>query len=150
MNRTIFRTVRLLLILLIPATMVPGVAAKGGGSAYQTGFIRWRATDNNGFADWTLSGVSINAGGELEFQQATASAGLDPYAPGAYSGGNYYNGSSFFVGEATSPVITSAFNYQEAIASWNASTPAGSWAVRRSRRSSRSTRLTASATSALR
>ena len=126
MNRTVFRTVRLLLILLIPATVVPGVAAKGGGSTYQTGFIRWRAADN-GFADWTLSGVGINASGELEFQQATASAGTDPFAPGAYSGGNYYNGSSFFVGEATSPVITTPFNYQEAIASWNASTPAGSW-----------------------
>lgn len=126
MNRTIFRTVRLLLILLIPATVVPGVAAKGGGSTYQTGFIRWRAADN-GFSGWTLSGVGINASGELEFQQATASAGMDPYAPGAYSGGNYYNGGSFFVGEATSPVITSPFNYKEAIASWNASTPAGSW-----------------------
>jgi len=126
MNRTIFRTVRLLLILLIPATVVPGVAAKGGGSTYQTGFIRWRAADN-GFADWTLSGVGLNASGELEFQQATASAGTDPFAPGAYSGGNYYNGSSFFVGEATSPIITTPFNYKEAIASWNASTPAGSW-----------------------
>ena len=126
MNRTIFRTVRLLLILLIPATVVPGVAAKGGGSTYQTGFIRWRAADN-GFSGWTLSGVGINASGELEFQQATASAGMDPYAPGAYSGGNYYNGGSFFVGEATSPVMTSPFNYKEAIASWNASTPAGSW-----------------------
>ena len=126
MNRTVFRTVRLLLILLIPTTVVPGVAAKGGGSTYQTGFIRWRAADN-GFADWTLSGVGLNASGELEFQQATASAGTDPFAPGAYSGGNYYNGSSFFVGEATSPVITTPFNYKEAIASWNASTPAGSW-----------------------
>ena len=126
MNRTIFRTVRLLLILLIPATMVPSVAAKGGGSTYQTGFIRWRAA-NNGFAGWALSGVSIKASGELEFQPATASAGTDPYAPGMYSGRNYYNGGPFFVGEATSPIITTAFDYKEAIASWNAVTPAGSW-----------------------
>ena len=125
MNRTIFRTVRLLLILLIPATMVPAVAAKGG-STYQTGFIRWRAADH-GFAGWSLSGVSINASGELEFQQSTASTGTDPYTPGAYSGGNYYNGGPFVVGEATSPVITTAFNYKEAIASWNTVTPPGSW-----------------------
>jgi len=31
------------------------------------------------------------------------------------------------VGEATSPEITTTFNYQEAIASWNATTPAGTW-----------------------
>lgn len=127
MKRTIFSTVRLLLILLILATLVPMAAAKAaGGGAYQTGFTRWRAA-NNAFTGWTLSGVRINASGELEFQQTTATAGTDPYAPGAYSGGNYYNGGSFFVGEATSPIIATAFNYKEAIASWNAVTPAGSW-----------------------
>ena len=31
------------------------------------------------------------------------------------------------MGEAISPEITTTFNYKEAIASWNASTPAGSW-----------------------
>ncbi|HKY53920.1 MAG TPA: peptidase C39 family protein [Anaerolineales bacterium] len=31
------------------------------------------------------------------------------------------------MGEATSPEITTEFNYKEAIASWNASTPSGSW-----------------------
>jgi len=108
------------------ATLVPAAAAKSGGSGYQTGFIRWRAA-NNGFTGWTLSGVQLNANHELEFQQATATSGTDSYAPGAYNGGNYYNGGSFLVGEATSPVITTPFNYEEAIASWNATTPAGSW-----------------------
>lgn len=127
MKRTIFSTVRLLLILLILATLVPTAAAKAAnGGTFQTGFTRWRAADN-AFATWTLSGVRINASGELEFQQSTATAGTDPYAPGTYSGGNYYNGGSFFVGEATSPIITTAFNYKEAIASWNAVTPTGSW-----------------------
>src|SRR5260221_9622162 len=126
MKRKIFSTVSLSLTLLILATLVPSVAAKSGGSSYQTGFIRWRAADN-AFTDWILSGVSINASGELEFQQAGASAETDPYLPGAYKDGNYYNGGSFFVGEATSPIITTAFNYKEAIASWNATTPAGSW-----------------------
>ncbi len=97
MKRTIFGTVRLLVILLVIATLVPSAAAKGGGgqaAPYQTGFIRWRAADNS-FAAWTLSGVRINASGGLEFQQSTATAGTDPYAPGAYSGGNYYNGVHF-------------------------------------------------------
>jgi hypothetical protein len=73
-----------------------------------------------------LDGVKLNAGA-LEFDLESASSGTDPFAVGAYSGGNYYNGGSFFVGEATSPEITTNFNYKEAIASWNASTPAGSW-----------------------
>ncbi|HEY3476071.1 MAG TPA: peptidase C39 family protein, partial [Anaerolineales bacterium] len=103
---------------------VSSVSAKGE-TAYQTGFVRWRAADN-GFAGWTLSGVRLN-GGALEFDSATASTGSDPYAAGTYNGGNYYNGGSFFVGEATSPEITTAFTYKEAIASWNATTPAGSW-----------------------
>jgi len=96
-----------------------------GEGEYQTGFIRWRAAED-GFSGWALNGVKRSAG-TLEFDSATATAGNDPYAAGAYNGGNYYNGGSFFVGEATSPEITTAFNYREAIASWNASTPAGSW-----------------------
>jgi peptidase C39-like protein len=116
-------------IALISATllsMLAATSAKGSGvSGYQTGFTRWRAADN-GFSGWTLNGTKLNAGA-LQFDAATATAGTDPYAAGTYNGGNYYNGGSFLVGEATSPVITSAFNYKEAIASWNAATPAGSW-----------------------
>lgn len=102
------------------------VSAKNNGDlGYQTGFVRWRGADH-GFNSWTLSGVKLNAG-TPQFDAGTASAGTDPFAAGAYNGGNYYNGGSFFVGEATSPEVTTAFNYQEAIASWNASTPPGSW-----------------------
>lgn len=93
---------------------------------YQTGSIRWRAADN-GFSDWSLNGVNLNKSGELEFDPATAQAESDPYAPGTYHEGNYYNGDSFFVGEAISPEISTPFHYRDAIASWNASTPAGSW-----------------------
>ena len=103
---------------------VSSVSTKGD-IGYQTGFIRWRAVDN-GFSGWTLRGVKHNAG-SLEFDSATAIEGHDPYAAGTYHGRNYYNGGSFFLGEATSPVITTAFEFAEAIASWNASTPAGSW-----------------------
>jgi len=129
-NRKLFGSARLVLILLMIATMVPAVAAQGGEvrvSSYQTGFVRWRAADG-GFTGWSLNGVQINTSGELEFQQSTALTGTDPYAPGAYNGRNYYNGGSFLVGETTSPVITTtAFSYKEAIASWNAVTPVGSW-----------------------
>lgn len=125
LNR-IFALARIALIGVLMLNTVSSVSAKGkDDSTYQTGFIRWRAAEN-GFAGWTLSGVKLNAGA-LEFDPATATPGTDPYAPGAYNEGNYYNGGAFLVGEATGPEITAAFDYKQAIASWNASTPAGSW-----------------------
>ncbi|MEO8357803.1 MAG: peptidase C39 family protein [Chloroflexota bacterium] len=127
MKNKILAFARITLVSVIMLSMVSSVSAKGkGDGAYQTGFTRWRAADN-GFGGWSLNGVKLNAGGALEFNSATAGTGSDPYAAGAYNGGNYYNGGSFSVGEATSPEITTPFNYKEAIASWNASTPAGTW-----------------------
>ena len=125
MKNEILAFARITLISTITLSMVSSVSAKGD-VGYQTGFIRWRAADRN-FSDWTLSGIKLNKSGELTLNSATATAGDDPYAAGTYNGGNYYNGGSFLVGEATSPEISTTFNYQEAIASWNASTPAGSW-----------------------
>ena len=42
-------------------------------------------------------------------------------------GGNFYNGGSFFVGEAIGPIVTPSFAFSEAIPSWNANTPNGTW-----------------------
>lgn len=126
MKHEILALVRIALIGVLMLSMASSVTAKGKGeSGYQTGFIRWRAAEN-GFSGWALDGVKLNAGA-LELDPATAAPGTDPYAAGTYNGGNYYNGGSFFVGEATSPEIATPFNYRDAIASWNASTPAGSW-----------------------
>ena len=128
MKNGILTLARIALISILMLSMVSSVSAKGsGGDAYQTGFVRWRAAEG-GFGQWTLNGgVKLNASGALEFDGETASPGTDPFGVGGYNGGNYYNGGSFFVGEATSPEITTAFNYKEAIASWNADTPAGTW-----------------------
>jgi hypothetical protein len=125
MKNMLLTLARIALIGVLMLNTVSSVSAKGD-VAYQTGFVRWRAADD-GFSGWTLNGTKRNAGSALELDAATASAGSDPYTAGSYNGGNYYNGGSFKVGEATSPAISTAFNYQEAIASWNASTPAGSW-----------------------
>ncbi|HEX6086043.1 MAG TPA: peptidase C39 family protein, partial [Thermoanaerobaculia bacterium] len=100
-------------------------AGKGGG-AYTTGFTRW-SSSSNGFASWTRSGVRIDASGALTLDVATAAAGVDPYAPGAYNGGNFYNGATFVVGEAISPIVVPASPFLEAIPSWNATTPGGTW-----------------------
>lgn len=127
MKNTLVTLARIALIGALMLTTVSSVSAKGE-VGYQTGFVRWRAAEG-GFAGWTTgSGVTLNANGQLAFDLATAGDKVsDPYAAGAYYGGNYYNAGTFYVGEAESPVITAAFNYTEAIASWNASTPGGSW-----------------------
>jgi hypothetical protein len=97
-----------------------------GDGAYRTGFTRWRAADGD-FSGWSLNGVRRNERGALELDPLTARPGSDPYAAGTYEGGNYYNGGAFIVGEAISPEVSTPFPYWDAIASWNASTPAGSW-----------------------
>ncbi len=109
--------------LLLFLSHVPFAAA--ADSVYQTGLAHWRAADG-GFAGWSRAGVSLTRG-RLELDPATATAGSDPYAPGAYYGHNFYNGGTFVVGEATSPEVAAAFPFTEAIASWNADTPAGTW-----------------------
>jgi hypothetical protein len=125
MKNEILILVRIALISTLMLSIVSSVSAKGEGGEYKTGFIRWRAADNK-FSGWTLSGVKLNKGA-LEFNSATAIPGTDPFGVGGYNGRNYYNGGSFRVGEATSPEISTAFNYKEAITSWNATTPPGSW-----------------------
>lgn len=97
--------------------------AKGDGT-YSTAFDSWRAADN-GFAGWTLDGTAIAADGSLRLSGGTP--GTDPYPAGGYYGGNYYNGGSFVVGEAVSPNVPTPFGFTEAIGSWNAETPAGTW-----------------------
>jgi len=126
MQNRIIAMARILLTGVIMLGMVTPVSAKREERAYQTGFVRWRAADN-GFEGWTLTGVKRNTMGELEIDPATATADTDPYDPRTYNGRNYYNGGDYYVGEAISPEIGPSFNYTEAIASWNATTPAGSW-----------------------
>jgi hypothetical protein len=110
-------------MLLTSLLLVAPTAAKG--SAYSTSFTRWRAADA-AFSGWTRSGVTLS-GGALLLDLSSAAARTDPYPPGGYDGHNFYNGGSYLVGEATSPVVSTDFVFTEAIASWNAATPAGTW-----------------------
>jgi hypothetical protein len=95
-------------------------------SADSGGFVRWSAA-SSGFDVWERSGTELNAAGELVLDPSTAVSGTDPYGPDAYSGGTFYNGRSFMVGEATSPVVVPDAGFYEAIPSWNATTPSGTW-----------------------
>lgn len=95
-------------------------------NTYQTGFAHWRAIDR-GFDAWQCFGVALAGDGTLRLDTATALPGSDPYPPGGYQGHSFYNGGSFIVGEALGPVVPAGFGYAEAIASWNADTPPGTW-----------------------
>jgi hypothetical protein len=89
-------------------------------------FVRWRATAGD-FAGWQRVGTRLSASGALELDPATALTESDPYAPGTYYGRNYYNGGTFQVGEAQGPVVQVPTSFTQAVASWNADTPPGTW-----------------------
>ncbi len=114
----------------LPAVASPtapvSAAAQGEQPGYQTRHLRWRAAES-GFDSWALTGANRSGSGALRLDRATAESGTDPYAPGGYLGGNYYNGGSFIVGEALSPVQAAPIAFSEAIVSWNATTPPGTW-----------------------
>ena len=65
--------------------------------------------------------------GEIVLNPTSAVLETDPYAAGTYEGGNYYNGGTYWVGEATGPATPTDFDFDELIPSWNAVTPAGTW-----------------------
>ncbi len=122
------RTRRLVLLALVSFVLASQADALRAASkaGYQTGFAQWRAA-SGGFGAWTLAGAVRAANGSLQLDPATASAESDPYPPAGYYGHNFYNGGTYLVGEATSPDIALNIAVQEAIASWNADTPPGTW-----------------------
>jgi hypothetical protein len=118
------RTLRLLIALVILLPAAAPVAAQE--PANQAGFVRWRANED-GFAAWERDGARVTANGALVLDRATAYPQRDPYAPGGFHGRYYYNGGGFLVGEALSPITPTDFAFTEAVVSWNADTPPGTW-----------------------
>ena len=114
------RTLVLISLLALAAFATVSAGAKSGGAPYETGYDSWRS-----FAGWTHSGTVAAGDGSLTLATSGLTPGTD--APGAYYGGNYYNGGAYLVGTATSPITPTAFGFTEAIASWNATTPDGTW-----------------------
>lgn len=95
-------------------------------SAYRTALTRWRAATGD-FASWSGAGSVVNPGGELSLDGAAAVTEPDPHPAGGYLGRNFSNGGTYVVGEAVSPVTPTGVGFSEAIASWNAHTPPGTW-----------------------
>ncbi len=96
------RTLVLISLLVLASVAAVSAGAKSGGAAYQTGYDSWRT-----FAGWSHSGTAVAGDGSLTVAASGLTAGTD--APGAYYGGNYYNGGAYRVGEAISPVTSTAF-----------------------------------------
>jgi hypothetical protein len=94
-------------------------------TSYITGFVSWHAA-TSGFSAWPLTHVTRAADGQLQLAPG-APTETDPFGAGGYNGKNYYNGGAYHVGEATSPETPVGFAFTEAIASWNAATPQGTW-----------------------
>lgn len=102
------------------------VTAAAESPPYRTSMTHWKASEN-GFSSWALAGAVLSADGTVELDPATAATESDPYPVGGYLGGDFYNGGTYLVGEAVSPVTAADIPFAEAIASWNASTPPGTW-----------------------
>jgi hypothetical protein len=71
--------------------------------------------------------VRLAADGALELDPAHAARGQDPYPPARFRGHAFYNDGMYVFGEAFSPVVPAPFNFYQAIASWNAAVPPGTW-----------------------
>ena len=113
-------------LALVVGLMSVGPAAGKKGTSYQTGFDRWRAAEGAFATGWTHAGTKL-VGGAITLDPATAASESDPFAAGAYNGRNYYTGGSFKVGTVTGPEVMTNGTFREAIASWNADTPTGTW-----------------------
>lgn len=106
---------RLGLVALALAALPATASAGGKGPGYQTGFSKWTGS---GLAGFSGAGARFD-GTQLTLDRETAVTETDP--------GGMRNGGSYLVGEAVGPELAVNFAFTEAIASWNASTPEGTW-----------------------
>ncbi|MGC9335044.1 MAG: peptidase C39 family protein [Anaerolineae bacterium] len=123
--RAMVRWTRVLLALVCIFSFAVG-PAQAKKAVYQAGFDEWLAAEND-FAGWQKSGARLSPHGELVLHQKKAVPQTDPYPAGTYYDGNFYNGGTYWVGEATGPAVPADFDFDELIASWNAVTPTGTW-----------------------
>ncbi|MEN9201633.1 MAG: peptidase C39 family protein [Thermostichus sp. DG_1_6_bins_120] len=103
-------------------------------SSYRTSLHHWRAGGGRGFQDWSRRGIRINAQGQLQLDPQSLVRKQDPNPDWVQSrrgeprqAGAFDPDGSYWVGEATSPAVATGFNMVGAIASWNATTPPGTW-----------------------
>ncbi|NWJ96184.1 MAG: peptidase C39 family protein [Chloroflexi bacterium] len=86
----------------------------------------WLSSNAQDFAGWRFEGLKPGGDG-LKLDAAALKSANDPYGAGGYNGGNYYNGGHYFYGEAVAPFHAPVGGFDNAVVSWNAETPAGTW-----------------------
>jgi hypothetical protein len=120
-------TLALLVTTAVALAALPVRGSSGAGAAdagYLTSQFRWRAA--GGFEVWEIGpGTTRTADGRLSLDPSSAPAAAD--AAGTYHGQSFYNGGPYVFGEVTSPMTPAGFEVTQAVASWDADTPAGSW-----------------------
>ena len=116
--------VTVILLALSASALLQPARSVSAADSRQTNL--WLNASQAEFAGWQLNGLKV-VGDSLQLNPASLKAGRDPYAAGAYNGGNYYNGGSFSYGEAVAPYYSPPGGFDSSIASWNVATPAGTW-----------------------
>ena len=108
-----------MLFSLLPTT---GTHAQGDSTSYRVETTRWRSAEDS-FASWRRDRVALASGGALQLDSPkhSGAGATDPHGP------RRRGRVSSLVGEAVGPVVTTSFPFSEAIPSWNAVTPAGTW-----------------------
>lgn len=106
-----------MLFSLLPAT---DASAQDGGTSYRAETYRWRSAEGQ-FAAWQRDRVSLASAGMLQLDPQAISGVAERYGAGRH------RRASSFVGEAIGPVVTASFPFSEAVPSWNAATPPGTW-----------------------
>lgn len=139
-------------LLMIHMILVPTADHSGSNDVQRQYDQFWIQQSGQDFQQWQLNGVLVQSdpihssvqleaaryavcasdnidGGSTGFDaQAGLCLGRNPYQAGAYEDGlNYYNASSFYFGTMTSPAQVSWQPITTLIASWNATTFAGTW-----------------------
>jgi hypothetical protein len=90
--------------------------------SYETGSIVRKGIEG-GFADWSLEGTCGTTEGFLALDAPAAVREVDTAAAPE----PFYSGGAYLVGQATSPELPADFPFSDAIPSWNASVPDGTW-----------------------
>lgn len=147
---TMFSICLLSLLISGMAVLHPVQPSLAGGIQQYNEF--WQQQSGQDFQHWQQQGVSIQNwttpanvqlasrknvacntwdidGGWVKYaDQVGLCQGKDPYAAWGYAQGhNYYNGGTFYFGTLTSPINIVHQPFTSLVASWNATTPSGTW-----------------------
>ena len=96
----------LLIIMLFSLLPAIDAQAQGGSTPYRVETTLWRAAGGQ-LAAWRRVGVTLASGGALQLDPQQVGSQAGRYGPGRYRRGTLY------VGEATGPVVTTAFPFSE-------------------------------------